>query len=158
MGDAFLIWEQAYAVGHRGLDGEHRRLVDLINEISGAAAVQLSNLSTALYFASVEHFRHENSVMRDIIGGAYLLADGRMRDLAAINEAAVNDHCAEHARALIELERLLQTSTAAGEWHGRRLASELRTWFIDHAINHDAHLKAVFQGREELIRPSPTAL
>lgn len=149
MGDAFLCWQEAYAVGHLGLDQEHQRLVELINDISGVGAgpdglQHLSNLSNAFYFASVEHFRHENSVMRDLIVGAYLLPGGAARRMA-VSEAAINDHCAEHAQALIRLESILQTFFAGQDRQGPTLASALRTWFLDHVINHDAHLKDVFQ-------------
>jgi len=148
MGDAFLSWQETYAVGHLGLDREHKLLIELINEISGARAAasrQLPDLSNAFYFASVEHFRHENSVMRDILGGAYLLPDALARQF--LSEAAINDHCAEHAQALINLERILQDFSASRILDGSVLASDLRIWFLDHAINHDAHLKQVFQSR-----------
>lgn len=146
MGDAFLNWRETYAVGHLGLDLEHKRLVELINEISGIraqAARQLCSLSHAFYLASVEHFRHENAVMRDIISGAYLLSDERLYRF--ISEGAVNAHCAEHARTLIKLERILQPFSTAQSHDGPVLASDLRIWFLDHAIHHDDHLKKVFQ-------------
>jgi|SRR5581483_6517155 len=148
MGDAFLSWRETYAVGHLGLDREHQHLVELINEIAGirtgtGGSGQLSSLSNAFYLASVDHFRHENSVMRDLLVGAYLLPDGGTQR-ALISEAAINDHCAEHAQALIKMERALQAFSVK-EQHGSMLASELRVWFLDHAINHDAHLKDMFQ-------------
>ncbi|HWU56366.1 MAG TPA: hemerythrin family protein [Rhizomicrobium sp.] len=151
MGDAFLSWQETYAVGHLGLDLEHKRLVEIINEISGVRAgvnafQQLLSLSNAFYFASVEHFRHENSVMRELIEGAYLL-EGDSTQHIATSEAAINDHCAEHARALIQLEHMLQAYSVAQDRSGPLLASELRIWFLDHAINHDAHLKEVFRRR-----------
>jgi hemerythrin len=153
MGDAFLGWQDAYAVGHLGLDLEHRRLVALINDISGIGAGtdgarHLSDLSNAFYLASVEHFRHENAVMRDLIVGAYLLPGGGVRHMA-IGEAAINDHCAEHAQALIQLEGRLQIFFAGQDRQGAILASVLRSWFLDHVINHDAHLKEVFQTRKD---------
>lgn len=148
MTDAFLSWRETYAVGHLGLDREHRHLVELINEISGirdeaGGSIQLTSLSNAFYLASVEHFRHENSVMRDLLMGAYLLPDGDMQR-TLISKTAVNDHCAEHAQTLITLESKLQTFAARPQ-HGAALASELRFWFLDHAVNHDAHLKDIFQ-------------
>jgi hemerythrin len=148
MEDVLLDWRETYAVGHLGLDLEHKHLVDLINQISAVraeASRQLSSLIEAFYFAAVGHFRHENSVMRDILDGAYLLPDIRMRQF--MGEAAVNDHCAEHARALIELEHILQSFIAAKNRDGSALASDLRNWFLDHAVNHDARLKEVFQHR-----------
>ena len=122
-------------------------MVELINEISSIgvginASHQLFSLLNAFHLASVEHFRHENSVMRDLIEGAYLLPS----DGVHISETAVNDHRAEHARALIKLERALQ-AFAKNDQPGTTLASELRFWFLDHAVNHDAHLKELFRGR-----------
>ncbi len=154
MGDVFLCWQETYAVGHLGLDLEHRRLVELINDISGLRAEAdgpkpLSDLSNAFYLVSVEHFRHENSVMRDLLEGAYLMP-GSVRRIA-ISEAAINDHCAEHAQALISLESRLQTFFAGQDRQGPILASVLRGWFLDHVINHDAHLKEVFQTQKDML-------
>ena len=150
MGDAFFDWLETYAVGHSGLDSEHKHLVGLINEISGVPALrsglqQIARLSNAFYLASVEHFRQENSVMRDIMAGTYRLPDEGVHQLVAMSEAAINDHYAEHARTLIQLERMLQAFIATKDLHGPTLASELRVWFLDHATNHDAHLKKIFQ-------------
>lgn len=145
MDDAFLSWRETYAVGHHGLDSEHKRLVTLINEIARVSpdqTQQLASLSTAFYFASVEHFRHENSVIRDIIDGAYLLPG----PCEVASETAINDHCAEHARSLIRLESMLQSHATKD---GPRLASALKAWFLDHAINHDVHLKRAFQSQPE---------
>jgi hypothetical protein len=86
-------------------------------------------------------------VIRNIIDGSYLLSDNRAGPLVAITEAALNDHCAEHASALIQLERMLQAHFVACD--AAELASELRAWFLDHAVNHDAHLKDIFQCRHE---------
>lgn len=161
MGDAFLCWQEAYAVGHLGLDLEHRRLVELINDISNLRAEadgsqRLSDLSNAFYLASVEHFRHENSVMRDLIVGAYLMpgAGAGVRHMA-ISEAAINDHCAEHAQALIQLESTLQAFFAGRDRDGPILACALRSWFLDHVINHDAHLKEVFQTQKDPLGGQP---
>lgn len=159
MGDAFLCWQETYAVGHLGLDLEHRRLVEFINDISGIGAgmdgsQHLSELSNAFYLASVEHFRHENSVMRDLIVGAYLLPGAGVRHMA-ISKAAINDHCAEHAQALIEMEGRLQAFFAGQDRHGATLASMLRGWFLDHVINHDAHLKEVFQAQTDPLDNQP---
>ena len=85
----------------------------------------------------MEHFRHENLLMRDIIVGAYLPRGGCKK----LSEAAINEHCDEHARALIELETLLN-----GYSSDRRapLLNRLGLWFVDHGTKHDAHLRAFF--------------
>ena len=141
-GPMLLEWQETFAVGHAELDAEHQRLLRIINQIheseTGNASSQTPNLLTALYLTAMEHFRHENLLMRDIIVGAYLPRDG----CENISEATVNEHCAEHARALIELEGMLHGYASDLRAH---LPARLRLWFVDHATKHDAHLRAFFQ-------------
>ena len=137
-----LEWQERYSVGQRGLDDEHERLVGIINQIHAAEAgactpEQLSNLANSLYLVAMEHFRHENALMRDIITGAYLPRTGGRK----MSEEIVNEHCAEHANALIELETMLHSFAS----DGASLAICLKVWFVDHALKHDAHLRAFFQ-------------
>lgn len=142
MESVLLKWQELFAVGHQALDFEHMRLVSIINQIhqaeSGAwASRQLAELTNTLYLAAMEHFRHENALMRDIITGAYLPQASR----SDISEAVVNEHCAEHANALIELETMLHSFASRD---GASLAIGLKDWFVDHALKHDAHLRAFF--------------
>ena len=131
-------------MGHAGLDAEHQRLLGIINQIheseAGSASSRTLNLLGALYLTAMEHFRHENSLMRDIIVGAYLPHDGCKK----ISEATINEHCAEHARALIELENMLYGHPPDDRAH---LAARLRLWFVDHATKHDAHLRTFFRSK-----------
>jgi hemerythrin len=66
----FLQWIDAYAVGHEGLDAEHRRLVDIINEIHIAElagnAKQVGRLLDVFQEATAEHLGHENVTMREV--------------------------------------------------------------------------------------------
>lgn len=139
-----LEWRETFAVGHAGLDAEHQRLLDIINQIdeseNGSASGRTPNLLSVLYLTAAEHFRHENVLMRDIIVGAYLPRDG----CESISEAAINEHCAEHARALIELEGLLHGYSSD---HRARLPTRLKLWFVDHATKHDVHLRTYFQSK-----------
>jgi hemerythrin len=86
--------------------------------------------------------------MRDIIAGAYAHPSSGTDDTAALTEAVVNEHCAEHAQALIELEHMVNVSTDSHELDQRKLADDLRNWFVSHALEHDASLKAFFQTYE----------
>ncbi len=137
-----LKWQEMFAVGHQGLDIEHERLLGFINRIyeaeSNGASQQILNLLNALYLTAMEHFRHENSLMRDIIAGAYPPRGG----CGNISEAIVNEHCAEHAHSLIELESMLHSFDSNRK---ADLANRLRDWFVDHATKHDAHLRTFFQ-------------
>ena len=138
----FLKWQKTFAVGHVGLDAEHQHLLGIINQIHEAEAANAPNrtinLLSALYLTAMVHFRHENALMRDIIVGAYLPRKG----CESIGEATINEHCAEHARSLIELESMLH---AYGSDHTANLPAHLKMWFVDHVTIHDAHLRTFFQ-------------
>ncbi|HVZ27062.1 MAG TPA: hemerythrin domain-containing protein [Rhizomicrobium sp.] len=130
---AFLVWSDAFAVGHKGLDLEHYRLFAIIREIheserAGRDRSQLQALLDAVKFVAIEHFRHENSVLRL-----------EMPDV--IDTAAINEHLAEHAAALAGLEAIIRGFRAGGD----QLSFQLREWFVEHSVRYDAHLKSALR-------------
>ena len=138
--DMLLEWQEAFGVGHWQLDAEHRRLLDTINAIheaeTGGDRVQTVRLLNDLHLMAMEHFRHENTLLSDIIAGAYPGSG------ACLSEAIANEHRAEHARALIALESLLRRHGLGREKH---LALQLTNWFVGHATDQDARLRSFFQ-------------
>jgi hemerythrin-like metal-binding protein len=138
--DMLLKWQEAFCVGHRQLDSEHRRLLHIINAIHKAeaagATTQTTQLLNNLYLTAMEHFRHENALICEIIAGAY-------RDPAGcMSEAIANEHRAEHARALIALESLVHLHALGRE---KDLALHLMNWFVGHATDQDAQLRTYFR-------------
>jgi hemerythrin-like metal-binding protein len=138
--DKFLEWQDAFCVGHWQLDAEHRRLLDTINAIheaeTGGNSLQTTRLLNDLHLMAMEHFRHENALLSDIIAGAY------PGSAACLSEAIANEHRAEHARALIALECMLHRH---GQGHEKNLALHLTNWFVGHATDQDARLRSFFQ-------------
>jgi hemerythrin-like metal-binding protein len=135
-----LKWQETFSVGHRQLDAEHRRLLDIINAIheaeTGGALTQATHLLNDLHLTAMEHFRHENALITDIIAGAYPGPAG------SLSEAIANEHRAEHARALIALESLVRLHALGRE---KNLALHLMNWFVGHATDQDARLRTYFQ-------------
>lgn len=128
-----LNWDDSFAVGHKGLDAEHRQLVEIINRILSADRSALANVLlkasiNSLTLATVEHFRHENAVLR-------LELRGKMAS------DAINEHLAEHARSLTELESILQAIMSGSEAQYRQGKQKLKDWFLEHATGYDEHLK-----------------
>jgi hemerythrin len=142
----FLAWSSEYAVGHTELDAEHRRLVLTINEICSVAHAEcapnrLRPLLEALTIAAVEHFKHENMLMRELsYRVAHLQEDSRAIH-AMMSTSAVNEHCAEHARALLELESIIHAYHFGADSDGEKLGKMLIDWFTEHALKHDADLR-----------------
>ena len=145
MGQSFP-WRESFAVGHPGLDDEHHRMVTLINDIAAAVdanmdADQFSTLLEQLRDVTVKHFRNENTILWELRSGSY----GPLRDrprtppfVKAMAEAAFDDHMAEHETMLKQMDQLRALPRDV-------LSETLKTWFVEHAIKHDSHLKAIFQ-------------
>ena len=138
--DMLLQWQDAFSVGHQQLDAEHRRLLDTINAVHeaeiGGDTIHTVRLLNDLHLMAMEHFRHENALLSEIIAGAY------PGPAACMSETIANEHRAEHARALIALESLLRRHGLGRE---KNLALHLTNWFVGHATDQDARLRSYFQ-------------
>jgi len=141
-----LPWREIFQVGHPGLDGEHQRMVALINEIIAAVEAgegqdrRLALIET-LREVTVEHVRNENAILWELRSGAYAALQDRPRTqkfLKALAEAAFDEHMAEHDSMLAQIDHVRGLPL-------EQLCETLKTWFLDHAIKHDSHLKAIFQ-------------
>ena len=146
----FLKWMKGYAVGHAGLDAEHRHLVASINEIYSAELAtpdinRIGILLDAFKFAAKKHLEHENSAMREISAGARNFQANRLAFLGAMSDAVIDEHIAEHALALRRLDLIIRAFYLDACCSEQRLSNALRDWFVEHAVKYDAHLKAVFQ-------------
>jgi hemerythrin len=146
----FLIWTKGYSIGHAGLDAEHRQLVDAINRVcvvesAGGAADELTPLLDALVILAVEHFKHENTLLRELDCLAAPLQEGLPAIRNVISASAVNEHCAEHARSLLQLESIMHISGCDTEAKRESLGKTLIDWFTEHALEHDADLKNALQ-------------
>jgi hemerythrin len=141
-----LLWSKSFVLGHQGLDDEHRRIVELINDViatvqSKKAADPLLNLLKALRNTTVEHLRNENAVLWELRSGTYERLRDRPRTphfLKVMAEAAFDEHMAEHENLLAQFDRVCTLPLDA-------LCEALKSWFLDHAINQDSHLKAIFR-------------
>ena len=141
-----LPWRESFAVGHPGLDDEHRRMVELINDIAAAAeadwgADAFSKLLHQLRKVTEEHFQNENTILWELRSGNYAGLRDRERTppfIKAMAEAAFDEHMAEH-------ESMLGQMDAVSTLPRDTLCETLKTWFVEHAIRHDSQLKAIFQ-------------
>lgn len=140
-----LPWSDHFAVGHETIDRQHRVMVDWIDEISDAIRLgdegRLHGLMTALRVVAVEHFREENSVLWQIKTGTYNRWSSKAlprRRHELLSDSMFEEHTADHASLLVRLEEIASASMNS-------IVDELKAWFVDHAVAHDSHLKAIFQ-------------
>ena len=145
MGRSFH-WGDSFAVGHPLLDGQHRRLVELINDIDASVRAAtnprgLPALMELLRITAREHFRQEDAILWEIKMGTYEPLKGRARTshlVEAMANAAFDEHIAEHATLLVRFDAIVKASAET-------LYEALKAWFLDHVIKQDAHLKAIFR-------------
>jgi hemerythrin len=141
-----LPWSENFSVGHPLLDAQHRKLVELINDICAATLSatnpdRLAALIKLLRVTAQEHFRLEDAVMWEIKMGTYEPMMGRSRPsrlVEAMAEAAFDEHISDHAMLLTDFDAIVGAQVDL-------LCDALKVWFIKHVIKQDSHLKAIFQ-------------
>jgi hemerythrin len=146
-------WSDLFAVGHERLDREHRHLVELIARFCAAihAREDLARLADhlgAIKQATRAHLRSENAVLRELKGKARDSNSGRPgapRHLGAITDAAIEDHIAEHRLMIKGLTAIAERVDGMTHAEGPALCADIKAWFLDHAVKHDAHLTTIFQ-------------
>lgn len=144
--ERMLPWMESFSVGHAELDEEHRQLVEGINDIEAAVRgkedpERIAELLNSLRDAAVEHIRRENALLWEIRAGTYEPLKGQARTpnyLRVMAQSALDQHIAEHDTILERLDAIL-----GGAFE--HLAEALKSWFLDHAIKQDSHLKTIFQ-------------
>jgi len=141
-----LEWSDTYSVGHAGLDAEHRDMMEVIFRINGAGADHtcLRPLLCELRQKADAHFSHESAILRQIIA-ATSTARRSQTFLAAMGQALVEEHLAEHDLALAALGSIIRATLSEKVPQMSPPGEILTHWFVNHAIKHDAHLKTLFQ-------------
>jgi hemerythrin len=97
--------------------------------------------------AAREHMHDEDSILREIDASIRKpSAKGRSkRFLKAVTDAALTAHIAEHANLMREFDALAKKLQIARSIPHSELCADIKAWFLDHAIKHDAHIKTIFQ-------------
>jgi len=138
-----LLWSENLAIGHPGLDTEHRHMLDLINEVitvvgfNGDPSAQLKTLRGL----AVEHVGNENRILWQLQAGTLELLQehpGMRKILKMMARSRINDHMTEHHGFLARLDVIVRNGA-------NTLCEELRGWFLDHALSYDAGLKEIFE-------------
>src|SRR5271169_2734489 len=141
-----LPWSETFNIGHPQLDAQHRRLVDLINEIGAAIrakkkAERVASLLKVFRLSAQEHFRQEDAILWELKTGTYKPPQGQALPshvLGAMAEAVFDGHMAEHASLLDRFDAIVAAPAET-------LCETLKAWFLDHVIKQDSHLKTIFQ-------------
>ena len=122
-----IDWQDDFNIGIESVDGEHRQLVAMINELHAAVAdgAAIAAVVTALsdIYASIEaHFAAEEQFMR------------------ATRYMAFAEHKEDHEVLLDDIRDIINLARSEGSYAESRLSADLRYWFSEHFRTHDARL------------------
>lgn len=130
-----IEWNSSFSVGSPVLDADHRRLIDILNQIYDAwqgssSSVQLGKLFDDLVDYTDGHFNREESK----------LSSRGYADLAR--------HHAAHER-LREVVLAFRSRHLAGQQPDKLtedMAQFLKTWLLNHILEEDMRYRPLFAG------------
>lgn len=132
----FIQWNSSFSVGSPVLDADHRKLIEILNQIYDAwqehsSTVELGRLFDELMDYTDGHFSREES------------------KLAARDYADLARHHAAHER-LRELVLAFRSRHLAGQQADKlteEMAKFLKSWLLDHILEEDMRYSSLFTGR-----------
>ena len=121
---AFFAWQDELSVGHRFIDKDHQRLIQLINELHEAMAQGRGKAALAktlgdLILYTKEHFAREEA------------------EMTRIRYSAAPAHREEHAKLVREVLALQKQFNEGGALSAVRVSGFLKTWLVDHIQTSD---------------------
>jgi hemerythrin len=124
-----ITWSDRYSVGIPGIDAQHQRLVDLINELhaamlAGKGSAVLGKTLDGLVAYTLSHFATEEALMK---GSAY---------------PGYAQHKAEHDNLTAQAKVLQEKARTANAPLTLEVATFLQRWLIDHIANLDQRYSA----------------
>jgi hemerythrin len=132
----FIQWDKSFSVGSPVLDADHRKLIDILNQIYDAwqqnsSTVELGRLFDELLDYTDGHFTREEA------------------KLSSRNYGDLDRHHAAHER-LRELVMAFRSRHLAGQQADKlteEMAKFLKSWLVDHILEEDMKYRSLFTGR-----------
>lgn len=133
---AFIQWSPSFSVGSPILDADHRKLIDILNEIyevwtGDSCTVELGRLFDQLLDYTDNHFSREENKLAD-------------RDYPGLER-----HQAEHER-LRELVHAFRSRHLAGQQADtltEEMTKFLKSWLLNHILEEDMKYRHLFTGK-----------
>jgi hemerythrin-like metal-binding protein len=127
-----IVWRESYSVGIEDLDSQHRKLLELINEIGDAAGTGLSKAScfavlNAMIRYAQEHFTTEERYLEKHAYPKYL------------------DQKGAHEKFVQETFTMAQELDEEGLLTLGGITIYLEDWYQDHILGFDQDYRAFFE-------------
>ncbi|OWW19650.1 bacteriohemerythrin [Noviherbaspirillum denitrificans] len=130
---AYLVWSDDLAVGNNFIDGDHKKLIDMVNRLhtvmaEGKGKDVMDKVLHNLITYTQEHFRREEELMQKM----------RYEGLA--------DHKAEHEKLLNQVLDLQKKFESGAATLSIQVLHFLRDWLINHIGKSDKELALAAHG------------
>lgn len=124
---SLLEWRDDFLIGIAEVDGEHRELIALLNEMHDEAlrhrsAVQVATVLGEINVRIAAHFALEE------------------KNMERLGYAAAAAHKSDHELLLDEIAGIMDDVYASGRYEADGLSKQLMEWFGRHFRTHDAEL------------------
>ncbi len=115
-----LDYKTTFQGGIRKLDAEHRKQVELIQQLGAREATMIELLGN-LYASYTKHFAYEEAIMRARCYDGY------------------DEHQADHQRLLDEITTAMFRYRSGGPHDNAKVAKKLAESFRDHLLTYDQY-------------------
>lgn len=128
-----IAWNVAFSVGDQQMDGQHRKLIGIINQLADCYALWCSSGSKTGRVEARKSFHQALTAMFDYTQTHFAAEEAHMRQ---IGFAGIVEHQSEHASFI---EKLGEFSHLAAEGEGDMQAVHryLKTWLFNHILKSD---------------------
>lgn len=131
---SLVQWRDEFRIGIAEVDGEHRELIELINELhaealAGQGAHQVATMLGEINVRIAAHFALEE------------------KNMELLGYAGCTAHKSDHERLLDEIAEIADEVYEQGRYQEARLSARLSHWFSEHFRTHDADLHRWLVGR-----------
>ena len=131
---AFLKWDKSYETGVSKFDGQHQKLVGLINDLNegmaqGKGKEIIGRVLMELINYTKEHFSAEETLMQQFNYPGYLA------------------HKAEHDKLVKEAGALMEKHQSGAMSLSIETSTFLKQWLTNHILVIDKKYSSFFQGK-----------
>ena len=125
-----ITWEKKFSVENNTIDTQHKKLIDLINQLfdsmrEGKSKDILENLLKALVDYTVYHFDEEEKMMK------------------AVNYANYEPHIKIHETFVAKIKEFQQEYADGNSYISLEVINFLKDWILNHILVQDQQYKSV---------------
>ena len=131
---AIIAWKEIYETGIVVLDNEHRKLVEVINQLYESIRDKhgeevLEEILTMLETYTIDHFQHEEKLMTEY------------------HFSGLEEHQKLHRELIASLQDMKARADSGTEELAQELLNFLRTWLLKHILAVDKQYGSFLESR-----------